>query len=228
MVFLGLVGLCYCNPRAELRTSIMFLILLLIGGGSAALHGTLHWLWQSSDELPMLYATIAFNYNIYFLQPKNDEYASVGALVSVVLCVVQTFIYYRMQHLYWVFLLQYISVLVALIFASAYCVFSCGNRAHYPVRFTLFSRALFCYIFIGSILWIYEMKNCAFLLPYYSANFGLSFHILWHIGAGLGTYLEILLLTAMRVQSLGGVVEVTWHWFGFLPILREAHSKQMI
>eukprot|EP01035_Chromulina_nebulosa_P032764 gene32764-43792_t len=43
-------GLFYGNPLDEIRVSLMFIALALVGIGSTALHSTLHWFWQSSDE----------------------------------------------------------------------------------------------------------------------------------------------------------------------------------
>jgi hypothetical protein len=45
----GLVGIWKGNPTRELRYALGYLILFLIGLGSAGLHGTLHWIFQSSD-----------------------------------------------------------------------------------------------------------------------------------------------------------------------------------
>jgi hypothetical protein len=45
----GLIGLWKGNPTREIRYSLGYIILFLIGLGSAGLHGTLHWIFQSSD-----------------------------------------------------------------------------------------------------------------------------------------------------------------------------------
>lgn len=71
---IGLIGLWYGIPNTGasstrsastievLRYKLMYVILILIGIGSAALHGTLHWIFQSADELPMIYLTISAVY----------------------------------------------------------------------------------------------------------------------------------------------------------------------
>eukprot|EP00536_Pseudo-nitzschia_multiseries_P010802 jgi/Psemu1/204148/e_gw1.342.40.1 len=56
---LGVIGMCRGNPTGELRFKVAYGVLGVIGMGSAALHGTLHWVFQSSDELPMIYLVIA-------------------------------------------------------------------------------------------------------------------------------------------------------------------------
>ena len=58
----GMFGLVFGNPTHELRNIIAYLVIVLIGFGSAGLHGTLHWIYQSSDELPMIYLIMCYLY----------------------------------------------------------------------------------------------------------------------------------------------------------------------
>jgi hypothetical protein len=45
----GLIGLWKGNSTKEWRYFLGYFILFLIGVGSAGLHGTMHWVFQSSD-----------------------------------------------------------------------------------------------------------------------------------------------------------------------------------
>ena len=45
MTAIAIIGLTYGNPFNELKVSIMYLALGIIGLGSTALHSTLHWMW---------------------------------------------------------------------------------------------------------------------------------------------------------------------------------------
>jgi dihydroceramidase len=48
----GIIGLIYHpNLNHEKRNLLAYWILVLIGIGSAGLHGSLHWIFQSSDEV---------------------------------------------------------------------------------------------------------------------------------------------------------------------------------
>eukprot|EP00557_Chaetoceros_sp_GSL56_P004669 CAMPEP_0176506182 /NCGR_PEP_ID=MMETSP0200_2-20121128/16896_1 /TAXON_ID=947934 /ORGANISM="Chaetoceros sp., Strain GSL56" /LENGTH=104 /DNA_ID=CAMNT_0017905795 /DNA_START=573 /DNA_END=884 /DNA_ORIENTATION=+ len=58
----GILGLAINNHTRELRHTVAYSILVLIGLGSAGLHGTLHWFLQSSDELPMMYLLLSIIY----------------------------------------------------------------------------------------------------------------------------------------------------------------------
>jgi hypothetical protein len=45
----GFIGMTYGNATTEIRYFLAYLTLFLIGVGSAGLHGTMHWVFQSSD-----------------------------------------------------------------------------------------------------------------------------------------------------------------------------------
>lgn len=215
---LGIIGIIFCNPSGELRVYAMFSLLTIVGFGSAALHGTLHWLFQSADEVPMLWGNIAFLFNLYNMDSKQGESTAVSALFITAVGAVQTYIYFEMRHLYWIFLLQYISFVAIVVLWTAYKVFT-SEKNEYPIRYFLLTRAVFSFVVIATMLWVYEMNNCDTLLPYFTAFFGLSFHILWHIGAGLGTYLHILLLVVFRYQSQGYNCQLDWRKVKFVPVL---------
>eukprot|EP01036_Dinobryon_divergens_P034516 gene34516-44607_t len=134
-------GLFYGNPLDEIRVSLMFIALALVGIGSTALHSTLHWFWQSSDELTKIRIP---------METQIDDYC-----------------------------------------------------------------------FVGSTLWIIDMNYCEYLLPYYlsSGLGGMTFHVLWHMGAGLGTYVTITFLILVRLQALKK--DVYLHWvYNSLPVCK--------
>lgn len=229
MVLLTSVGMLYSNPTNELRNTTMFLVLFFVGWGSVGLHGTLHWVFQSADEVPMLWMNLAFFFalnNIY--TPIGESTTKMAAFLTLV-GVVQTYVYYTFQQYYWIFIATYVAGVVVIVLHSAYLTFAHKNSIDFPVRWWLFSRAIFSYVIIAAVLWIVEMNFCSTFLPYFTAWQGLSFHILWHIGAGLGTYLEILFLVTLRCQALGGVVEVQWvpRCAPIVPIVREIGRKNV-
>ena len=112
---LGVVGMCWGNPTGELRFAVAYGILVVIGIGSAALHGTLHWVFQSSDELPMIYLVIAALYCCLEndTAPNNPSRHPWLPHASVLFGVVSTLVYFRFQQIYFVFLLTFSSMTVA-------------------------------------------------------------------------------------------------------------------
>ena len=137
---LGLIGIYYGNPTGEIRFKIAYGILILIGIGSAALHGTLNWVFQSADELPMIYLVISALYCLIELGddddvtvpiplPSQQKYNNNNSnnsnnnnkvlkypwlpRILVVLGIINTLIYFRFQQIYIVFLLTFIVMIMA-------------------------------------------------------------------------------------------------------------------
>lgn len=100
------------SPLGEWRVKLSHLILAFTGLGSMGLHGTLHWFFQSSDELPMIYLVLANLYAIAEIDAPlgQPNYPWLGPAM-VAITVLLTFIYYAFQELYWVFLLTFSSAL---------------------------------------------------------------------------------------------------------------------
>ena len=161
----------------------MFGVLAIIGIGSFALHSTLHWLWQSSDEVPMLWQNLTFVFALFHLNTPRDQSTLLSAVTLLAIAAVQTYVYYAMQHLYWAFLTQYISLVTVIVFWTSYLVFyGSQNEQDESIRWYLYSRSMASYVLIASPLWIYEMHNCDSLIRSYESVYGLSFHVLWHMG----------------------------------------------
>ena len=60
MVLIGVVGILIGNPLHEWRAVFQYGGLSVVGLGSMALHATLNSVWQSSDEVPMLWQVIVW------------------------------------------------------------------------------------------------------------------------------------------------------------------------
>ena len=54
-VLLGVIGIWVGNPLREWRVVVQYLALSIVGLGSMSLHATLNAVWQSADEVPMLW-----------------------------------------------------------------------------------------------------------------------------------------------------------------------------
>ena len=112
----GLVGIYCGNPTGEKRFQIAYGVLVLIGIGSAALHGTLHWIFQSFDELPMIYLVISILYCCLETDtaPNTNDKLKYPWLPHsfVTLGIINTLVYFRFQQIYFVFLLTFVSMTV--------------------------------------------------------------------------------------------------------------------
>jgi len=211
----GLIGMVWGNPMKELRHSIAYSILLLIGVGSAGLHGTLHWIFQSSDELPMVYLVTLLNYLCVEYDSRELKYPRLPSFL-VVLMVVNTFVYYTFQHLWAVFVTTY-SISTLLNFYLMYMVVYKKNSGGNIGR-RINNRTLLCYGTIGFPLWVLDMTYCNWLLDnIYAHTLGITLHIIWHILAGYGGYCVIVCMEYCRMKTLGVPCECKF-WFGVVPI----------
>jgi dihydroceramidase len=220
------LGLIYGNPTGEMRFSLMFGILIFIGIGSFALHATLNWFPQSSDEVPMLWETLAIVYCLIETKtPKEKKNHSLPLIVSSV-AVIQTIVYYRFQSFYAIFIVSYslyTIVIAGWTFQMARARYILDKNALGP---KLWISSCVSYIFIASILWVYEMHHCEQLLPYFIASplGGMTFHVVWHIGAAMGTYFIILFLISERLYALGRVAKLEWV-AGIVPVCNKGDDS---
>lgn len=215
----------YHNTSNEKRHLVLCSILALVGLGSTSLHAFLSSVSQGFDELPMLYMNMGLIYSLVELKSKKGEYKyPYLPMLMLLVAMIQAFVYFRFQEIYVVFLVNYVSSVVLLVFWTCRLTHSRDVPVkRYPDKRKYLWYYSICVYMLGSVLWIYEMNNCDRLLPYYMNANGMTFHILWHIGAGLGTYVLIMFLMYMRLiyiheDNPNIDMEVT-NVFGFLPTI---------
>lgn len=207
----------------------MYLILGSVGLGSALLHSTLHWLPQSSDEVPMLWQSLSFTFALITLRNKpQDESTRWLGIVFIVIGIVQTAIYYRFQQVYIIFLLTlaFISFLNTA-WMTHLAVFD-GSSEHQRIRKRLLLTGVMCFLVFGLGPWLLDFHACDQLSPYYLALpyylQGVTLHVLWHFFSAFGAYCGILFLVAVRLQRLGVVPKIK-RLCGIFPII-VAGTKQ--
>ena len=217
--FIGLMGILYGNPTKEMRFTVMFTVLILIGLGSALLHMTLHWIPQSSDELPMLWISLSYLHSLFTMKDGPGVKSS-SAIYIFLVALVQTVLYYSYQHVYFVFIASMVLYSVIIIVWTIALVNETGlDPSAKSLRVNIGMSSFVCYVFFGFGCWILDMNYCDTLLPYYlnSALGGCTLHVFWHIFASFGTYLNILFFIVVRVQFLKRDARLKWI-FGFIPI----------
>lgn len=224
---IGLIGLFYGNPTREHCVAVMYLVLAGIGFGSAALHATLHWIPQSSDEVPMLWQILSFLHMMYVIEmgDKKQSYSNIAGMLYFVITAVQTVMYYKYQKTYAIFIVSFIIYSVVVIIGSYRMVNNAKSASDKAIRWILWKWAFLSYAVFGAGLWIVDMNACDFLTPYYNTYFfGCTLHVLWHIFAGMGSYLIATCMVATRLQQLGKIAKLKW--LLFLPICVEEKSHK--
>ncbi|VEU34403.1 unnamed protein product [Pseudo-nitzschia multistriata] len=234
----GLVGIYWGNPTGELRFHVAYGILVLIGVGSAALHGTLHWVFQSSDELPMIYLVIAGLYCCLENDATTPKYPWLPH-IFVALGVANTLVYFRFQKIYIVFLLTFASMTLAVFVVHVKIALkqrkimlaptdptrgtkieTIRNNARIALQFYRWHYLVF--VGIATPVWILDQLWCETLKPFYdslpSILRGCTFHVVWHATAGFGAHTIFQFLIACRMGVFESLCRIQWI-LGVVPVV---------
>ncbi|KAL9189435.1 hypothetical protein ACHAXT_009110 [Thalassiosira profunda] len=226
----GVIGIVYGNPTKEWRTFLIYAILLFIGLGSACLHASLHWSFQSSDELPMIYLVICGLYMIVEVDsPRNQPKYPRLPLHLLLLSGINTAIYYTFQHLYIVFLVTFSGLtILALcmhiqIARKLYCEDGDKRRRRNSgVALKFYKWHHVAYVLIASPVWSLDQFGCGYFRPIYDSLpgplKGMTLHVVWHIAAGLGAHFFVQFLCACRANALGMSCDIRWV-LGVIPVV---------
>ena len=245
----GIVGIIYGNPTNETRTFIYYFILFIIGIGSACLHGTLHWYYQSSDELPMLWLVLCGVYAVIEVDSPagQPKYPNLALYLTGISCL-NTAIYYRFQHLFIVFFINFNMIVYAMVYKHLQIAWRIykrvkeeerlkeeeattkGNSSNnwrtrndkIALRFYIWHAIV--YTLIASPLWVLDQFHCEYLLPIYNNKLpgvlqGCTLHVLWHVFAGLGAYYFGQFLCTVRATTLGISCDTRRVLLGVLPVV---------
>ena len=209
----------------ESRWAWAWVMLAVVGVGSALFHATLLHVFQAADELPMLYCNLVF---VYLMLEERGEtrsrrFAAVFAklpeharaaealrpsrrawLVPSLFFVgaSQTYLYFAFPSVYEVFMGSYVTVILWLVARSVRLAWFAEDASNTQRR--LVRAALACYGG-GSAVWIFENVVCGVKgeegggWPMQWAHL----HAVWHAGACLGTYHFIQFCSARRQGALG-------------------------
>lgn len=208
----------YGNPRNELCVWTMYGILAVIGLGSAGLHSTLHWLPQSSDEIPMLWLALADVYMLWinrYGRKKEDKVVARVGYAFLGLAIVQTVVYYSFQHFYIVFLAS-ITLYIVTIAVWLRATLNASNPEWSKMRLFLTQRSDMFLLVLAIPIWLFDMTMCSYLVPFYTKIFGITLHVVWHILAGLGAYYTSTNLVLIHCQE--SKIPVKIGWIGLLPV----------
>ncbi len=215
LVGLPIVGLLKSNPTKEMAFNIAYVQLIIVGIGSMVLHSSLTSFGQACDELPMLWMCSSVA-NLFTLDKEKDagiNKSLKGSFIIIIFCIVQSIIYIRIQEWFHVFVVGYLSM-VAMIFKFSYDL-SLGveekkKHKHTPLLQWLWRRSIFCYVALGSSVWLVDMHFCDELSHLINFFGGVTPHVIWHFGAAYATYFMILLLEVHRCHTLGEDPELKW------------------
>mmetsp|Transcript_62392 Transcript_62392/g.184612 ORF Transcript_62392/g.184612 Transcript_62392/m.184612 type:complete len:357 (-) Transcript_62392:262-1332(-) len=210
----GLVGILRGNPTNERRFDLAYGVLIIIGLGSAALHGSLHWAFQGADELPMIYLVVVAMYCCIEIdgKPRQPKFPNLPGYL-LVLCGMNTAIYFAYQRYYIVFLGTFVAMLLNLV--RLHIQIAWGMKQKRNEAFKIESTRATC---DGEE----EAKNICRRRSARNARLALRFYI-WHYLAFALIAVPIWLLDQFRCPELlpiynslpgplrGATLHVVWH-----------------
>jgi len=207
----GLIGLFhpYNNPTQEWRYTLAYATLFIIGLGSAALHGTLNWVYQSSDELPMIYLTHCLLYMCLEIDaPRGQSNYPYLSHFFIILTLVLTVLYYTYQQVYLVFIFVFTLESILILYAFYRILVLNSHPSVYGKQWAY--RGVISYVLVAFPLWLVDMLQCHHLLSIVNQSKGLfstllrgaTPHVIWHFGSGYGAYCFILSLVCVRMEKL--------------------------
>lgn len=219
----GVLGLIIGNCLNETRNTIAYLILIFIGIGSAGLHGSLHWLLQSADELPMMYLILSLFYlcGEYDAKKGVPNYPRLPHFLSI-FAFANTVIYYCFQQLYLVFLLTFISQTTILIKGLYEIVYKNVGRSASAKRIN--NIGIISMLFVAIPCWLFDMLCCKKFIGLTNSHFfGVTPHVLWHYGAGFAAHCAIVCLECCRMDELDVNYKVTF-FGGIFPLVKRVEG----
>lgn len=206
---------------------MMFFIMGSVGLGSVGLHTTLHWLPQSSDELPMLWASLSMLYALCVMrEPKNSSRVKLYGVLFLLIGLVESIIYYSFRQIYMVFIVSIITSSIIVTTWMTRLTFFDKDAQHSRIRQILFYLAAIVFS-AGFGLWLIDMNLCDYLMPVYLRIGGFTLHVFWHIFSCLGTYIAYMHLISVRLQFLELEPQIKFA-FGFFPVIAvRSERKEM-
>lgn len=228
-VVAGLLGMWFCRKyRLESRISLSYFLMMIIGIGSSLFHGTLTWWGQSSDELPMIYASATFFYVIVEVNLVRKQKSWVFYLLLAYL-VAFTVVYFAFPEFFPIFIFIY-SCSVLIIIYQAYSVYRIYFK-HDTTRAGLTQRRLFyvcAILYPCAFLFLWVPEN--FLCPYYPTLFhNLHLHAWFHVLTTISPVSCMAFTTYHRYKNVLKAEDVT-HGFCaplMFPYVRVVQAKSV-
>jgi len=189
----------------------------MVGLGSAAFHGTLLYMGQIFDELPMIYTSLAILYVILEMESEGKPVYKYLAPILLSYSALFTAVYLYLPSFFIFFLLGYIGAILIL-------VYRCSVIFRKPD--TLFHQKVFivasvcCYIGGWLFFWVPEVAFCDALQPY-------NFHAWWHVTSTLGGFIIVLFATFQRELHKGRKPELNYNYFAGIPLIPYVHIPDL-
>mmetsp|Transcript_798 Transcript_798/g.956 ORF Transcript_798/g.956 Transcript_798/m.956 type:complete len:295 (+) Transcript_798:154-1038(+) len=229
----GIIGILYGNPTNELRFVITYAILVFIGLGSMALHGTLHWAFQSSDELPMMFLELSVIYCLIEVKSaRNQVQYPRLPLYFLILALVDAFVYFQFQQIYIIFLSSFIGIMLVAFWLHARLALqqwkTRNENKTSQVALKFYYWHYLSFIVVAVPIWAVDQLACDRFLAFYNSTpwplQGCTAHVVWHAMAGMAAHFMAQFVIACRMDSLKMPCEMQWVLGGLIPVVSKTNS----
>ncbi|XP_065886856.1 alkaline ceramidase 3-like [Dysidea avara] len=191
----------------ERRYTASYILLTVVGIGSSLFHGSLLYHMQLLDELPMLFTAVQFLYcllnmggphgkqSLFTIIYLNVLYL-IAAIISIAYMVVGNPVFHQVAY----------GVIVAAILLEAFYVL----KTHVHWRYLSWAFVSFGSYIMAFLIWLLDNNYCSDLRDM-RADLGQQhpisvfsqLHGWWHLLAGIGSFLHILISSRVRMTYLG-------------------------
>jgi len=207
--------------KAELPFKLYALSVIMVGMGTVAFHGSLTYIGQLGDELPMVWCMMVSWYILITMEQKKSTggmlpklLAAYGLLFSLVHTIGAYTVLFQVHFV----VLMLVPVMYGYKFIQKY-------QTHPGVKpLTLYYVALWA---VAGIVWITDQICCEGLHSLKIESFGLEIpnpqlHAFWHIFTGFCTHVGMVLFRVIRYMVLHNQqAKITWV-LGFWPTINDS------
>jgi len=197
----------------ETRNFVSNMMIALVGIGSAAFHGTLLYTGQIMDELPMVYASLAFLYAVMEFESDKKPVNKYLAHSLIAFALVFTGVYLYLPDFFIFFVIAFICLILTLAYHCSVIFRRPETLTHQKV---LIVASLGFYIGGWLFFWIPEVAFCGNLQS-------LNFHAWWHVTSTFGAFCLVLFTVFQRELQRGRRPQLCYNSFAGVPILPYVH-----
>lgn len=191
----GLIALWLCHAfRLERRFYVLQSLVIVIGIGSAAFHGTLRYDTQMWDEIPMIWALLSWYYLLLQLHSPPRRGAPWLRTLLVVYALVIAFVHYLCA-----FTTAFQVHFVIMVTVGFLLVYHLRKPRDAPA-FAYMTRLYFYVFLIASACWLLDKLMCEPLTALLPLNPQL--HAWWHVLMAINVHFGTQYSLALRLQVL--------------------------
>jgi dihydroceramidase len=219
----GFIGLYLTmRERIERRFQFLYLVIIVVGLGSVAFHGTLQLEYQLLDELPMLWGMLGWVFIILRMQsPRmitqdDRKLALILGIAGTAWSIAAPWVHYHAPIIFQ-------AAFVLLVAFTAYNL----HKYYYICKNQTARRLYVIYntsVIIGAMIWLLDKEACnvlhAMFGDYWWHAYVGSFHGYWHTLMAANVYVGPVFGAIVRTQMLGLQSSVCW-WGGIFPFVKQ-------